>query len=364
MPKSVKINGRTVGPGAPVYLVAEMSANHGGDYAAAVKILEEAKAAGADAVKLQTYTADTLTIQSDQRWFRVGRGSPWEGRKLYDLYKEAYTPWEWHPKLKKVAERLGLDLFSSPFDATAVDFLKTMDVPCYKIASFEIVDIPLIRRVAQTGKPMILSTGMATRAEVADALREARAYGARNIVLLKCTSAYPAPPEEMNLRAIPALARAFDVPVGLSDHTLGSAVAVASVALGACLIEKHFTLSRKRGGPDSSFSMEPAEFKAMARAVRDTEKALGRSAYLLGQKEKESRAFRRSLFVVQDMEKGDLFTEANLRSIRPANGLPPKWYSDVLGKRAARAIRRGTPLSWDLVEQRPDQKRRRLKKAP
>ncbi len=350
MAKSISINGRTIGSGAPTYLVAEMSANHGGDFSRAVKILEEAKAAGADAVKLQTYTADTLTLKSDQDCFRIGQGSPWEGRRLYDLYREATTPWSWHPKLKEVAHRLGLDLFSSPFDFTAVDFLEGMGVPCYKIASFEIVDIPLIRRVAQTGKPLILSTGLATREEIGEAVQEARAHGAGDIALLKCTSAYPSPPEEMNLRSVPALAQDFDVPVGLSDHTLGFAVSVAAVALGACLIEKHFTLSRRHSSSDSSFSLEPAEFKALTEAVRTTEKALGRVDYVLGEKERASRVFRRSLFVVQDMAAGEAFTESNVRSIRPGNGLPPKYGSNVMGRRAMCSIKRGTPLTWDLVE--------------
>lgn len=358
MASSVRINGRLVGQNAPAYIVAEMSANHGGDFSRAVKILEEARAAGADAVKLQTYTADTLTIKSDQDYFLIGHGSPWEGRRLYDLYQEAYTPWEWHPKLEQVANRLGLDLFSSPFDSTAVEFLEKRGAPCYKISSFEIVDIPLIRRVAKTGKPLILSTGLATREEITEAVTEARTYGAKEIVLLKCTSAYPAPLEEMNLRAISALADAYDVPTGLSDHTLGLAVPVAAVALGACLIEKHFTLSRMNVGPDSSFSMEPAEFKAMVEAVRAAEKALGRTDYVLGEKEKANRGFRRSLFVVQDMKAGEVFTKKNIRSIRPGDGLPPRYYDSVLGERSKCSIQRGSPLTWDLVERKVSQEKK------
>ncbi|MBL0059839.1 MAG: pseudaminic acid synthase [Elusimicrobia bacterium] len=349
MPTSIKINGRPVGGGAPAYLVAEMSANHGGDYSRAVKIVEEAKAAGADAIKLQTYTADTLTIQSDKEFFRIGAGSLWEGRRLYDLYQEAHTPWEWHPKLKEVADRLGLDFFSSPFDATAVDFLEKLEVPCFKIASFEIVDIPLIQRVARTGKPMILSTGLATPDEISEALRAARDHVAREVALLKCTSAYPAKPEEMNLRAIPAMAQLFDVPIGLSDHTMGIAVSVAAVAMGACLIEKHFTLSRAIPGPDSSFSLEPQEFKSLVEAVRTTEKSLGRAEFVLGAGEMANRGLRRSLFVVRDMAAGDPFTEETVRSIRPGDGLPPRHLPEVLGQRAVRAIRRGTPLNWELV---------------
>jgi pseudaminic acid synthase len=352
MPRFVEINGRRVGQDAPAYIVAEMSANHGGSYSRAVKIVEEAKAAGANAIKLQTYTADTLTIKSDEDSFVIGQGSLWEGKQLYDLYREAYTPWEWHPKLKDVAKQLDIDLFSSPFDSTAVEFLEKMDVPCYKIASFEIVDIPLIRRVAKTGKPLILSTGLASREEIAEAVTEARTHGAKEIVLLKCTSAYPAPLEEMNLRAIAVLADTFDVPVGLSDHTLGFTIPVAAVALGACLIEKHFTLSRKEAGPDSSFSLEPAEFKAMVDAVRATEKALGQPDYSVGEKEMASRCFRRSLFVIQDMIAGEVFSENNVRSIRPGSGLLPRYFDIVLGSRATRGIRRGTPLSWELVERK------------
>ncbi|MBK8574337.1 MAG: pseudaminic acid synthase [Elusimicrobia bacterium] len=358
VPRSIRINDRLIGQETPAYIVAEMSANHEGDFSKAVKILEEAKAAGADAVKLQTYTADTLTIKSDQDCFLIGQGSPWEGKRLYDLYQEAYTPWEWHPKLKEVADHLGLDIFSSPFDATAVEFLEKMEVPCYKIASFEIIDIPLIRRVAQTGKPLILSTGLATQEEIAEAVKEARTHGAKEIMLLKCTSAYPAPLEEMNLRAIPVLANTYDVPAGLSDHTLGLVVPVAAVALGACLIEKHFTLSRANASPDRSFSMEPEEFKAMVEAVRATEKALGQPDFVMGEKEKISRGFRRSLFVVQDINAGEVFTEKNVRSIRPGNGLLPRYFENVLGRRSTRPIRRGSPLTWDLVERKMDEERK------
>ena len=276
MSLSLTINGRMVGPGQPVYLIAEISANHNQEFDQAVKIVQAAKDAGADAVKLQTYTPDTITIDGDQEYFHIGKGTIWEGRTLYDLYQEAYMPWEWQPKLKEIADDLGLDLFSSPFDHTAVDFLEKMAVPAYKIASFELVDLPLIRRVARTGKPIIMSTGMATLAEIDEAVRTAREAGAAQIALLKCTSAYPAPPEEMNLRTIPHLSQAFNLPVGLSDHTLGIAVAVAAVTLGACIVEKHFTLSRSIPGPDSAFSLEPHEFKAMAEAVRLAEKACGR----------------------------------------------------------------------------------------
>jgi N-acetylneuraminate synthase len=326
-----------------------MSANHQQDFDKAVEILHAARQAGADAVKLQTYTADTLTIDSRREPFIIGPGSPWEGRRLYELYQEAATPWEWQPKLTVIADELELDLFSTPFDATAVEFLEQMDVPAYKIASFEIVDLALIRRVAETGKPLVMSTGMATLEEIGEAVETARQAGNEQLVLLKCTSAYPAPPEEMHLRAIPKLALAFQTPVGLSDHTLGIAVPAAAVALGARLIEKHLTLSREDPGPDSSFSLEPDEFRQMVEAVRTVEQALGRAELGVGERERPSRAFRRSLFVVQDMQAGDPFTEESVRSIRPGDGLAPKHLPAVLGRRAAREIQRGTPLSWNLI---------------
>ncbi|MBI4523172.1 MAG: pseudaminic acid synthase [Deltaproteobacteria bacterium] len=345
----IEISGRRIGPGQPVYIVAEMSANHNQDLDQAVQIIHAAKEAGADAVKLQTYTPDTLTIDSDQEYFRVGGGTLWDGRNLYDLYGDAYTPWDWQPKLKQIANDLGLDLFSTPFDHTSVDFLEEMRVPAYKIASFEIIDLPLIRRIAQTGKPIVMSTGMATLGEVEEAVKTIRETGGNQLGLLKCTSAYPAPPEEMNLRTIPHLAEAFSVPAGVSDHTLGIAVPVAAVALGACIVEKHFTLSRSIPGPDNDFSLEPHEFKAMVEAIRTVEKALGRVHYGLSEKEATSRVFRRSLFVVKDMKTGEMFSEENVRSIRPGHGLAPKHLSEVLGRRAANDIARGTPLGWSHI---------------
>jgi N-acetylneuraminate synthase len=329
--------------------VAEVSANHHGSFEQATQILRAAKDAGADAVKLQTYTPDTITIASERQEFRVSGGTLWDGRTLHDLYAEAFMPWEWQPRLKTLAEDLGMDCFSSAFDSTAIDFLEQMNVPAHKVASFELVDIPLIQKMARTGKPLIMSTGMATVEEIDEALQSAREAGATQIILLKCTSAYPAPPEEMNLRTIPEIARRFNVPVGLSDHTMGIAVPVAAVALGACVIEKHLTLSRSTPGPDSAFSLEPAEFKAMVDAVRIAEKALGEVHFGLSEKEETSRKFRRSLFVVEDVEQGDLFTPENVRSIRPGNGLHTRHLKEVLGKRAARGIKRGTPLSWELV---------------
>jgi N-acetylneuraminate synthase len=268
---------------------------------------------------------------------------------LYDLYGEAFTPWEWQPKLKEIANKLGIHLFSSPFDFTAIDFLEKMDVPAYKVASFEIVDLPLIRRIAQTGKPVILSTGMATLAEIDEAVTTIRDTGNYQLALLKCTSAYPAPPEDMNLRSIPDLISAFGVPIGLSDHSLGTAVPVAAVALGACIVEKHLTLSRSVSGPDSAFSLEPSEFKSMVEAVRTTEKALGEVQYGVSETESQSRIFRRSLFVVQDMKAGEIFTTQNVRSIRPGHGLHTRHLDDILGRCAIGNIKRGTPLVWDLV---------------
>jgi N-acetylneuraminate synthase len=345
----IEVNGRRVGSGAPTYIVAEMSANHGQNFQQAVKILKAAKAAGADAVKLQTYTPDTLTIKCDNEFFQIGKGTLWEGRNLYDLYSEAYTPWNWQPKLKLVADQLGLDLFSTPFDETAVDFLEAMNMPAHKVASFENVDLPLLRKIAGTGKPIIMSTGMATLAEIDEAVRTIREAGGRQLALLKCTSAYPAPPEEMNLRTIPHLAEAFGVPVGLSDHTLGIAVPLAAVALGACIIEKHFTLSRATPGPDSAFSLEPHEFKAMVEAVRTAEKALGQVHYGVSEQEAQSRVFRRSLFVVKDMKAGEVFTDGNVRSIRPGYGLHTRYLNEIMGRRASQDIKRGTPLNWHHI---------------
>jgi pseudaminic acid synthase len=332
-----------------VYVVAELSANHGQDFEQAVRLIHAAKQAGADAVKLQTYTPDTITISSQRECFRIAGGTLWDGRTLYDLYSEAYTPWEWQPKLMRVATDLGMDLFSTPFDETAVDFLESMNVPAYKLASFEIVDIPLIRKMAATGKPLIMSTGMASIEEIDEAVQAASQAGAEEIALLKCTSAYPASPDEMNLRTIPELGRRFGVPVGVSDHTMGVAVPVAAVALGACIVEKHLTLSRSLQGPDSAFSLEPEEFKAMVEAVRVTEKALGEVHFGASAHEQSSLRFRRSLFVVENMKRGEQFTPNNVRSIRPGNGLHTRYLPEVLGKRAACDIERGTPLNQDLI---------------
>jgi N-acetylneuraminate synthase len=347
--RCLDIAGKRVGLGEAVYVVAEMSANHGQRFDQAVAILKAAKAAGADAIKLQTYTPDTLTINSNKKYFQVDGGTLWDGRSLYDLYGEAYTPWEWQPKLKKIADDLELDLFSTPFDHTAVDFLEEMGVMVYKIASFEVVDLPLIRRVARTGKAVIMSTGMATLSEIDEAVRVFEAEGGRQLALLKCTSAYPAPPEDMNLLTIPHLAEAFGLPVGLSDHTTGVAVSVAAVALGACIVEKHFTLSRQTSGPDSAFSLEPHEFRELVEAIRIAEKARGRVHYGVSQEEAKSSAFRRSLFVVKDVKAGENFTAENVRSIRPGHGLHTRHLEEILGCTARRNIQRGTPLAWELV---------------
>ncbi len=352
MNSCLNINGHGITAAGPIYVIAELSANHNQDFERAVRIIEVAKESGANAVKLQTYTPDTITIRSDRENFKIGGGTLWDGRTLYDLYGEAYTPWEWQPKLKTIADNLGIDLFSSAFDATAVDFLEGMNVPAHKVASFELVDIPLIQKMARTGKPLIMSTGMATVEEIEEAVQAARDAGGTQIALLKCTSAYPAAPEEMNLRTIPELSRRFGVPIGLSDHTMGIAAPVAAVALGACIIEKHLTLSRSEPGPDSAFSLEPGEFKAMVDAVRVAEKALGQVYFGCSPKEANSRIFRRSLFIVQDVKKGELFTPENVRSIRPAHGLHTRFLPDVLGKHASQDIERGTPLSWELVERR------------
>lgn len=347
--RALKLGERLVGAGEPVYIIAELSANHRNRFEEAVRLVEAAKAAGADAVKLQTYTPDTLTLCSDKEIFRIRGGTLWDGRTLYDLYREASMPWEWQPKLKTVAEDLGLDFFSSAFDSTAVDFLEGIGVPVYKVASLEIVDLPLIKKMAGTGKPLIISTGAATLEEIREAVATARGAGAAAVALLKCTSAYPAPPEEMNLRAIPHLAETFDAAVGLSDHTLGIAVPVAAVALGASIVEKHFTLSRSVPGPDSAFSLEPDEFKSMVEAIRTAEKSLGEARYGPSKEEAKSMAYRRSLFVVREVKAGERFSNQNVRSIRPNGGLHPRYLPEVVGRSAKRNIESGTPLAWEMI---------------
>lgn len=342
------IAGRPIGPGHPPYVIAELSGNHNGDLSRALALVDAAARAGADAIKLQTYTADTITLDSDAPDFVIAEG-PWAGRRMHALYQEAHTPWEWHPALFARARDHGLACFSTPFDTTAIDFLRTLDPPAWKIASFELVDLPLIEAVARAGGPMILSTGMATLGEIEAAVAAARGAGCRELMLLYCVSGYPTPAEEANLRTLPHLAEAFGVPVGLSDHTMGLAVPVAAVALGAVAIEKHLTLARADGGPDAGFSLEPEEFAAMARAVREAAAALGTVSYAPKPSEAPSRPFRRSLYAVADIAAGEVLTAANVRSIRPGNGLAPRHLPEVLGRRALAPIRRGTPLSWSLI---------------
>lgn len=348
--KSFRIAGRQVGSEFPTFIIAELSANHKQDFEIAINTIRAAKNAGADAIKLQTYTPDTITLNSDNVYFKINQGTIWDGKTLYNLYQEAYTPWEWQEKLKKVAESEGLICFSTPFDKTAVDFLEKINVPAYKIASFEITDIPLIEYVASKGKPVIISTGIATLADIEEAVTACRRTGNEQIALLKCTSQYPAPVEEANLNTIPNMAETFNVVVGISDHTMEIAVPIASVALGARIIEKHFILDRSINSPDAAFSLNPEEFRQMVNAVRQTEKALGRVSYELSEKVKKSREHSRSLFAVKDIKAGETFTEENIRSIRPAFGLAPKYLRDVLGKQASVDIPMGTPLNWNLIK--------------
>ncbi len=346
----VEIGGRKVGEGQQVFIVAELSANHLQNLDLALRTIEAIKASGADAVKLQTYTPDTITLNVKSEHFMIRQGTLWDGQYLYDLYKKAYTPWEWHHKLFEFARDLGLVCFSSPFDRTAVDFLEDLEVPAYKVASFEITDIPLIEYIASKGKPVIISTGIATLSDIEEALSACRRAGNEQVILLKCVSEYPTPFEDANLRTIPNMRETFGVPVGLSDHTLGISVPIASVALGAVMVEKHFILDRSLGGPDSAFSLEPAEFKAMVEAIRQVEKALGKVSYELTERQKEMRKFARSLFVAKDIRAGEVFTEEHVRSVRPGYGLHPKHLKDIIGRRARVNIPAGTPLSWELVE--------------
>lgn len=348
---SFRINTHEIGGDSPVYVIAELSANHNHDFQVALDTIHAMKEAGADAVKLQTYTADTITIDCKNDYFTIDKGTIWDGKTLYDLYKEAYTPWDWQPKLMKEANKLGMDCFSSPFDASAVDFLEDMNVPAYKIASFEITDIPLIEYVAGKGKPVIISTGIATLEDIQDALAACKRAGNEQVALLKCTSAYPAPVEDANLHTMVDMQKRFGVVTGLSDHTTGISVPITATALGAKIIEKHFILDRTIGGPDAAFSLEPQEFKQMVTEVRNAEKALGRVTYQLTDKIKNSRMFSRSLFAVKDIKKGDVITEENVRSIRPGNGLAPKYLPDILGKTAMEDIPYGTPVQLSMINE-------------
>lgn len=350
MNHEIKIGNRVLNNDSQAYIIAEMSGNHNMDYNRAVKIVEAAKEAGADAIKLQTYTADTITLNSDAPCFQITQGTLWDGTTLHKLYEEAYTPWEWQPKLKELANSLGMDCFSSPFDFTSVDFLEKMDVPAYKIASFEITDIPLIKKVASTGKPVIISTGIATVEDIELAIKTCKDAGNENVILLKCSSAYPAPYESINLNTMVDMAEKFGCIMGLSDHTMGSAVSIAAVAMGAKVIEKHLTLARADGGVDAAFSMEPQEFKEMVEGIRNVEKAKGIVSYDLTDKQKSQRTFSRSLFIAADIKAGEILTPENLRSVRPANGLHPRYYEELLGRRVTRDCKYGEPMSWDMVE--------------
>jgi pseudaminic acid synthase len=339
-----------IGPGCPPVVVAEISGNHNGSLDRALRIVDAIAEAGAQAVKLQTYTASTMTLPLKEREFFVSDPkNPWAGRSLFDLYQEAHTPWEWHEALFDRCRRHGLLAFSSPFDATAVDFLQGLNVPCFKIASFEVVDLPLIRRAAATGKPLVISTGMASEEEIADAVSAARGAGCADLVLLKCTSTYPANPRNSNLSTIPQMAARFGCPVGLSDHTLGIGVAIAATAFGACMIEKHVTLRRGEGGVDSAFSMEPEELAQLVSETTRAWQAIGEVRYGPSEDELSSLQYRRSLYVVEDVEQGALLDSRNVRAIRPGFGLPPKYLEAVLGRPAKKRIQRGTPLAWDLI---------------
>jgi N-acetylneuraminate synthase len=349
MKKTIEINGRKIGPGCPPYVIAEISANHNGDIDQAIRTIRAAYESGADAVKIQTYTADTMTIDCDNEDFLI-RGGLWDGYKLYDLYKQAETPFDWHQQLYKYAESLGITIFSTPFDESAVDLLENLRTPAYKVASFEAIDLPLIRRVAETGKPVIISTGMCNFEEIEDAVDEIKKAGSGELILLHCVSSYPAPVEQSNLLQMQNLERNFKCISGLSDHTLGVTVAIAAVALGAKVIEKHFTLSRSLGGVDSQFSLEPSEFKILCREAQNAWLALGVEGFERYESEIGNKQFRRSIYFIRDVVKGEIITEGDIRRIRPGFGLPPKNYQGLLGKKAVKNIERGTPASWDLVE--------------
>ncbi len=347
----LKIADREIGVSCRPYLIAEMSGNHNQSLERALAIVDAAAGSGADAIKLQTYTADTMTLDLREPGFVIEDvDSLWAGRQLHELYQKAHTPWEWHGPIFQRARERGIQCFSSPFDDTAVDFLESHDVPAYKIASFENTDLPLIRRAARSGKPLIISTGMATVAEIGDAVQTAREFGSNQIVLLKCTSTYPATPENTNIRTIENMRETFGCEIGLSDHTMGCGVAVASVAFGATVVEKHFTLSRQDGGVDSSFSLEPQEFALLRLEIDRAWQSLGQITYGGTRVEEKSRAFRRSLYIAQDMQAGEIFTSKNLRIVRPGFGLLPKYYELLIGKHVKRNVTAGTPMSWDLLE--------------
>lgn len=345
----ISIENRKIGKDQPTFIIAELSANHNGSLETAIETIKAAKSAGADAIKFQTYTADTLTIDCDNEYFKITQGTLWDGKTLYELYGEAYTPWEWHEELFRVAQEEGLICFSSPFDKTAVDLLERLGSPAYKIASFEIQDIPLIEYVASKGKPVIMSTGIAELSDIQLAVDTCKKAGNDQIILLKCTSAYPAPVELANLKTIPNLKVTFGVESGLSDHTYGATVPIVAVSLGASVIEKHFILDKSIGGPDAEFSLDFNEFKLMVEAVRDTEKAIGKVSYEISEKVKANKKFARSLFVVQDIKAGEAITEENVRSIRPGYGMHPKFYKEVLGRLVTKDLEGGTPMNWEFI---------------
>ena len=332
------------------FIVAELSANHNHKKEIAFQTIEAAKKAGADAVKIQTYTADTMTLDCDNEYFQINQGTLWDGTTLYKLYQQAYTPWEWHKELFDYAAKIDIQLFSTPFDKTAVDFLKTFNNPIYKIASFEIADLSLIEYTASMHRPIIISTGMATFTEIEDAIEVCKKVGNSDITLLKCTSSYPAPLNEANLLTIPDMLKRFNCKVGLSDHTMGDTCACAAVALGAKVIEKHFIIDRSIGGPDAAFSMEAEEFALMVKRISETEESLGQVSYELSELSKKSRKFARSLFAVKDIQKGDVFTEENIRSIRPGDGISPKYISEILGKKSKISIKKGTPIKFEFYK--------------
>ncbi len=348
--KSINIDNKIISTESPSFIIAEISANHNQDIEIAKKMIKEAKRVGADAVKLQTYTADTITLDCDNEYFQIKQGTIWDGKTLHKLYQEAYTPWEWHKELMDVAKEENIICFSTPFDKSAVDFLEELEVPAYKIASFEITDIPLIKYTASKGKPMIISTGIATIEEIEEAVEACKSIGNEQVILLKCTSAYPAPLEEINLKTIPNINETFDVIAGLSDHTLGVTVPVGAVALGAKVIEKHFILDRSMGGPDAVFSLDIDEFSEMVKAIRDLEKALGKVTYSLSEKSLKSREFSRSLFISEDVKAGDRITERNVRSVRPGYGLSPKHLEKILNQRFKDDYKKGTPMSFNFIK--------------
>ena len=344
----IQINGRVIGAGAPPYVIAELSANHNGSIDRAIQIIDAAKACGADAVKIQTYRPDTITLNSDLPDFQISEGL-WKGRTLYDLYEWAHTPWEWHKPLFDHAKQIGITIFSSPFDPTAVDLLESLGAPAYKVASFEVVDLPLIRYIAATGKPMIISTGMADADEIGEAVEAARSGGCKELVLLHCVSGYPAPAEDYNLHTLTDMADRFDVSIGLSDHTLDNTTAIASVALGASVIEKHFTLDRAGGGPDDSFSLEPSEFTALCRDAKTVSEALGKVDYGRKSSEEGNVKFRRSLYYVSDLKQGQVITKTDIRSVRPGYGAAPKYYDDVIGKTVTEDVSKNTPVKLSNI---------------